>query len=567
MKYLKTIILVLLCNSFLHSEIIVKKIILEKTSESSFVPPTQKVSNDIRDYFPSIVRIIAHKDFGEDIGTGIIIGTKGQEAFILTALHVVSESTKKEVLIYKQKTTSTAEVILENKSLDLAILKIKNKVISKNKTFYPAYSKRFQNELSVKSIGHPAGSFWKLNSLNKIQETELYEEERKFSISPQSIAGGCSGGPVFLENGAWLGLITETNMVDGKCVKAGVIQQWLRKNNIPSQNIYYPDMKMISVKGKQKKTIPNRPDITGDLEVYSRFRDSDEQFSAKKVEDFLLGEHELTVADFEGFVIATNYQTDCEKDRGAIILKEEDVYEGKIIYEMVKVTGINWRHDEFGKKIKDEDKKKRPVIFVSPNDAISYCNWLNEVSGNRYRLPTHEELLYVTLPKKMKNKEYALQENVYDLSACQIEITTYRSFPCSYWREESKPYNDGFPTLAPIQQYKCNFFGFYDLYGNVSEWCTGLDYDNDKYISFFGANWCTSTWEKIVETQSDGRTYTEIWDTLYSEKEKKSIQKNLGKFLLVTLLIDDNFLPIVEINKNIEKGSSNFIGIRLARSK
>ncbi len=71
---------------------------------------------------------------------------------------------------------------------------------------------------------------------------------------------------------------------------------------------------------------------------------------------FEIDRFEVTNADFAQFVEATGYQTDAEK-------------EGR---------SKNWR-------IAAEGKDNHPVVYVSWNDAVAYCEWLGK------RLPTEAE--------------------------------------------------------------------------------------------------------------------------------------------------------------------------------
>lgn len=551
------------------------------TTQSEFVIRTKNSSHNLRDYFPSIVRVIAQKDFGEDIGTGIIIGRQDQEIFILTALHVVLESTKKEVLIHKEKVPLLAELVLKNNPLDLAILKIKTKSIQNNKIFHPIYLKHFQNEMAVKSIGHPAGGFWKLNSLNKVQETELYEEERKFSITPQAIVGGCSGGPVFAKNGAWLGIITETSMVEGTCVKANAIINWIRKNAIPHQFVYYPDVEMIFVKGKQKKYTHHLSLISKGLK--KMVPNADKKIHSK-VEDFYLAKNELTIAQFDAFVKATDYMTTNEKNGKTLVLQKDDDF-----FYNDSVKNVTYQYDAYGKRRNEKDWDKYPVTHVTHEDGEAYCKWLSSVTGHDFRLPYKEEFYYVMMPTSNRISKSFTRENVVDKSVCKTSLDIYIDPKfCEVLESlkskngKDKYVNDGYSTIAPIGQFAESDLGFNDLFGNVSEWSKKPvevlvpgDYYQNKHISF-GPNWLNYMWDYLIETKGQSRyksistlTYELYKQDEFSSIDFKSKPKELG-FILRNIDIDGVFAKALnfEMEEHFQKNiSSNYTGIRVARNK
>ena len=94
-----------------------------------------------------------------------------------------------------------------------------------------------------------------------------------------------------------------------------------------------------------------------------------------------------------------------------------------------------------------------PVVMVTWQQAVDFCNWLSKKEGRPYRLPTEAEWEY----------------------ACRAGTTT--------------PYNTG-DKLTPVQanfglaadgkkriravavgRYKPNAWGLHDMHGNVAEWC------------------------------------------------------------------------------------------------
>ena len=121
-----------------------------------------------------------------------------------------------------------------------------------------------------------------------------------------------------------------------------------------------------------------------------------------KVSGFYMCRFQVTVEEFSRFVEAAGYKTDVEKSNICVLWDDE---------KWMKKAGINWRYDEIG-KLRNPDEYGNPVIYISWNDAIAYCNWLSEQHGYQkvysingrivttnwiadgYRLPTEAEWEY-----------------------------------------------------------------------------------------------------------------------------------------------------------------------------
>ncbi len=158
--------------------------------------------------------------------------------------------------------------------------------------------------------------------------------------------------------------------------------------------------------------------------------------------DYYLGETEVTVAQFRAFIEDTGYKTDAERYGGSVIWNENDLENS---------FGIDWRCDERG-KVRFLDEGNFPVIHVSWNDAVSYCNWLSTKSNVQYRLPTEAEWEYAARGGKL-SKGY-----IYAGSDDLEEVAWYAS-------------NSG-STIQEVGRKRPNELGLYDMTGSVWEWCS-----------------------------------------------------------------------------------------------
>ncbi len=91
---------------------------------------------------------------------------------------------------------------------------------------------------------------------------------------------------------------------------------------------------------------------------------------------------------------------------------------------------------------------KRPVLYVTYNDALSYVGWLSQKTGQQYFLPSESEW------------EYAARGGSYD--------TPWHTGD-AILAEDANILNQ-FDMVVPTGSYPPNGYGLYDIHGNVAEW-------------------------------------------------------------------------------------------------
>jgi len=182
---------------------------------------------------------------------------------------------------------------------------------------------------------------------------------------------------------------------------------------------------------------------------------------------FFMGAHEVTIAQFKKFVEAAGYQTEAERDGtgGWGYNRTKNDFEGR-------KREYSWRNPGF------KQAHDHPVVNVTWNDAVAFCDWLSNKEHQRYRLPTEAEWecacragARTTYSAGDDTKQLAETSNMYDERTAKV-------FP--QWKEHAARGSDGFEFTAPVGSLRPNAFGLYDMHGNVWEWCSDW-YGEDYY--------------------------------------------------------------------------------------
>ena len=114
-------------------------------------------------------------------------------------------------------------------------------------------------------------------------------------------------------------------------------------------------------------------------------------------------------------------------------------------------------------------KDEHPMVNVSWDDAVAYCDWMSDKTGNLYRLPTEAEWEFAARGGQ--------QSKGFKFSGGQ-------SIDGTGWYKEN---SDG--TTKPVAQKRANELGLYDMSGNVYEWCQDWfgDYAAEAQVNPKGA--------------------------------------------------------------------------------
>ncbi len=204
------------------------------------------------------------------------------------------------------------------------------------------------------------------------------------------------------------------------------------------------------------------------------FVDEYPQHRVRITKPFWLGKHEVTVAQFKKFVEATNFKTSAEREdnsrRGpggwgfSIATKK---FEGRKLE-------YNWRTPGF--PIQDD----YPVVNVSWDDAVAFCQWLSKQEGKTYRLPTEAEWEYACRAGTTTRYWCGTEPTSLAKAANTADADFYRAFPWYYEKAFTLAVGDGHALPAPVGRYPANPFGLCDMHGNAWEWTSDW-YEEDYY--------------------------------------------------------------------------------------
>ena len=232
---------------------------------------------------------------------------------------------------------------------------------------------------------------------------------------------------------------------------------------------------------------------------------------------FAISRTEVTVGQFRDFVEATGYITDAERADGTTVYVERS---GRMREE----EDADWRDSYTGRPAEDD----MPVVHVSWNDARAYAQWLAEVAGRSYRLPSEAEFEYAlrggTRTLYWWGNGKPPRNAMTNLTGEDDTSESGRS-----WNESFENYTDGYWGPAPVASFEPNPFGLYDMAGNIKEWTLDCWHSNYSGAPSDGSAWVEGTCSRRVVRGGDwASTPEESFSSVRLAAETSSRMPRLG---------------------------------------
>jgi formylglycine-generating enzyme required for sulfatase activity len=172
---------------------------------------------------------------------------------------------------------------------------------------------------------------------------------------------------------------------------------------------------------------------------------------AEITEPFYMSKFEVTIEQFRKFVTDTDYQTDAERHGGVGWNDATKQYGGS--------TRLTWKSPGFAQL------DSHPVVLISYNDAVAFCNWLSRKHKYTYTLPSE------------KQWEFSCRAGTitqYSSGNSKLALAKMANLADDGVLPWARQWQDPFPRTAPVGSFAANAFGLHDMHGNVYEWCSDI---------------------------------------------------------------------------------------------
>jgi hypothetical protein len=141
------------------------------------------------------------------------------------------------------------------------------------------------------------------------------------------------------------------------------------------------------------------------------------------------------------------------------------------------------------------DAPDQPVVRVSWNEAVDFCEQLSARTGRRIRLPSEREWEYACRSGTstpfwfgVDDADYTPFANLADRSLRKLATDSWGPRPPDLAARDDR-FDDGHLVTASVGSFESNPFGLYDMHGNAAEWTLGQYANKNDQRTVRGGSW------------------------------------------------------------------------------
>ncbi len=163
----------------------------------------------------------------------------------------------------------------------------------------------------------------------------------------------------------------------------------------------------------------------------------------------------------------------------------------------------------------------QPVVRVSHDQAVAFCEWLSKKTGKTVTLPSESQWEYAARGGAdtpfwygTTDTDFSAFANLSDISNQRISDFGWldRSNTLPAWRPSDTRFDDHSRVSAPVGSYTANPFGLFDMHGNVAEWTTGSPPDAPDRRIVKGGSWYDPPHRARAAFQQDYLAEQQVFD-------------------------------------------------------
>ena len=187
-----------------------------------------------------------------------------------------------------------------------------------------------------------------------------------------------------------------------------------------------------------------------------------------KLDSFYIAEVEVTWDEYLAFYAQTSAEGRSTDTEGSRLLKNQ------------KTDAITGATPPYGQPDQGWGKGKRPAISITYHASETYCRWLSQVTGKKYRLPTEAEWEYAyragtSTPYFFEGRPDRFEKRGIRAKLSGNDTSLINTYVVYQENSPGKTQEPGFVGANP--------FGLKNMGGNVGEFCSDW-YQPDAYQQY-----------------------------------------------------------------------------------